>query len=151
MPEDERAENSSAPSWGQSNMRPTLNGTGFMFEVIDEFADEFRQYAAASDAPVAEVGCAFGVATLPALAAGAKVVACDLAQEHLDIIVESAPVDQRARLRCVQGELPYLDRFQAAAQAGFHRDHRSRIRRAAGRVVERSLLSLWLFCVTRPV
>jgi SAM-dependent methyltransferase len=109
MPEEDRAEQKAAPSWGQQNMRPTLNGTGFMFEVLDEFADEFIQYAGSSDAPVAEVGCAFGVASLPALAAGATVVACDLAQEHLDILAESAPADQRDRLSCVQGELPYLD------------------------------------------
>jgi SAM-dependent methyltransferase len=109
MAEKQSARQQTAPSWGQQNMRPTLNGTGFMFEVLDEFADEFIQYSGTSDAPVAEIGCAFGVATLPALAAGATVVACDLAQAHLDILAESAPAGQRDRLTCVQGELPYLE------------------------------------------
>ncbi|MGI9329437.1 MAG: hypothetical protein ACR2QB_01880, partial [Gammaproteobacteria bacterium] len=38
--------------WGDSGMRPTLNGTGFMFEVLDEFADDYIQYAARLDTPV---------------------------------------------------------------------------------------------------
>ena len=58
-------------AWGQSNMRPTLNGTGFMFEVLDEFAEDFIQFAGSAPGPVLEVGCAFGVASLPALAGGA--------------------------------------------------------------------------------
>jgi SAM-dependent methyltransferase len=99
----------STPNWGQPNMRPTLNGTGFMFEVLDEFAEDFIQQAGKSDAPVLEVGCAFGVASLPALAAGARVVACDLEQKHLDILREQAPEADRERLTCVQGELPGMD------------------------------------------
>ena len=90
-------------------MRPTLNGTGFMFEVLDEFADDFITFAGSINDPVLEVGCAYGVATLPALAAGGSVVACDLEQKHLDILVAEAPPEHRARLECVQGQLPYVD------------------------------------------
>ena len=108
--EMEDQEKPSVPKgWGDSGMRPTLNGTGFMFEVLDEFADDYIQYAASVDAPVLEVGCAYGVASLPALAAGATVSACDLDQGHLDILRESAPEDQRHRLECVQGALPGVD------------------------------------------
>ena len=106
-----------AAAWGQSNMRPTLNGTGFMFEVLDEFAEDFIQFAGSAPGPVLEVGCAFGVASLPALAGGARVVACDLDQGHLDILYENAPQDQRDRLECVQGQLPGIrfehERFSA--------------------------------------
>jgi SAM-dependent methyltransferase len=93
-------------------MRPTLNGTGFMFEVLDEFADDFIHYAGTLSDPVLEVGCAYGVATLPALAGGARVVACDMEQGHLDILCDSVPADQRARLECVVGQLPAVD-FEA--------------------------------------
>lgn len=93
-------------------MRPTLNDTGFMFEVRDEFADDFIHYAGTIPDPVLEVGCAYGVATLPALASGARVVACDMEQGHLDILADSAPAEQRDRLECVQGQLPGVD-FEA--------------------------------------
>lgn len=99
-------------AWAQSHMRPTLNGTGFMFEVLDEFADDFIHYAGKTADPVLEVGCAFGVASLPALAGGAHVVACDMDQGHLDILYDSAPAKQRERLECVQGQLPGVD-FEA--------------------------------------
>ena len=68
--ESDKAESGAPAAWAQSNMRPTMNGTGFMFEVLDEFADDFIQYAGSIDAPVLEVGCAYGVASLPALAGG---------------------------------------------------------------------------------
>lgn len=95
------ADKDSSPGWNQPNMRPTLNGTGFMFEVLDEFADDFIQYAGRCEAPVLEVGCAFGVASMPALAAGAQVVACDLEQKHLDILMNDVPPADRERLECV--------------------------------------------------
>lgn len=97
------------PAWGQSHMRPTLNGTGFMFEVLDEFAEDFIQHAGVATDPVLEVGCAFGVAALPALAAGARVTACDMDQGHLDILYQDAPAEHRDRLECVQGQLPGVD------------------------------------------
>lgn len=98
-----------APQWGQPNMRPTLNDTGFMFEVLDEFARDFIRNAWLARAPVLEVGCAFGVASLPALATGAEVVACDLEPRHLEILRDNAPPEHQARLSCVQGQLPYVD------------------------------------------
>lgn len=108
------AEDQDTPSWGQRNMRPTLNDTGFMFEVLDEYADDFIHFAGRSPDPVLEIGCAFGVATLPALAAGATVTACDLEQRHLDILRENTPPGDRERLTCVQGALPGVE-FPAAA------------------------------------
>lgn len=97
------------PEWAKSNMRPTLNGTGFMFEVLDEFADDFIQYASSISDPVLEVGCAYGVVTLAALEGGARIVACDLDQGHLDEVWREAPDSQRDRLECVQGALPAID------------------------------------------
>ncbi len=99
----------SSQQWGQANMRPTLNGTGFMFEILDDYAKEFIAYSSRCDGPVLEIGCAFGVATLPALAAGAQIVACDMGQAHLDILQENVPDEQRENLQCVQGALPMID------------------------------------------
>jgi SAM-dependent methyltransferase len=95
-----------APKWHLPNMEPTLNNTGFMFKVLDEFADDFIYFAGQADGPVLDLGCAFGVATIAALEAGGTVTACDLEQQHLDILVENTPEKLRANLTCVQGQLP---------------------------------------------
>ena len=97
------------PPWSRPDMRPTLNDTGFMFQRRDDYANEFIEFAGSCRDPVLEVGCAFGVATQPALAAGARVVACDLDQRHLDILWDETPAADRERLECVQGQLPYVD------------------------------------------
>jgi len=98
-----------APAWHLPNMQPTLNKTGFMFKVLDEFADDFIQYAGQVDDPVLDLGCAYGVATIAALEAGGKVTACDLEQQHLDILIENTPEELRANLTCLAGELPNIN------------------------------------------
>ncbi|RMF96824.1 MAG: class I SAM-dependent methyltransferase [Gammaproteobacteria bacterium] len=103
------AKERNAAGWRLPNMRPTLNDTGFMFEVLDEYAEAFIAEAGRAGGPLLEIGCAFGVATLPALAAGAEVVACDMEQGHLDELLAAAPAADRERLECVLGQLPYVD------------------------------------------
>jgi SAM-dependent methyltransferase len=97
------------PDWHMPNMQPTMNQTGFMFKVLDEFADDFIQCAGQSEAPVLDLGCAYGVATIPALEAGGTVTACDPEPQHLDILVENTPEELRSRLTCVTGLLPDID------------------------------------------
>ena len=98
-----------APAFARAGMVPTLNGTGFMFEVRDAFAEEFIRFAGQSPHPVLDLGCAYGVATLPALEAGGTVVASDMEPQHLEILREKAPPALRARLTCVAGKLPEID------------------------------------------
>jgi SAM-dependent methyltransferase len=98
-----------AADWNLPNMRPTLNQTGFMFEILDEFADDFIEYSGRSDAPVLDLGCAFGIATIAALKAGGRVTACDPEQQHLDILVENTPEALRDNLETLTGILPYVD------------------------------------------
>jgi SAM-dependent methyltransferase len=95
-----------APKWNLPNMEPTLNDTGFMFKILDEFADDFIHFAGQTEDSVLDLGCAYGVATIAALEGGATVTACDLEQQHLDILVENTPEKLRANLTCVTGELP---------------------------------------------
>lgn len=90
-------------------MEPTLNDTGFMFKVLDDYARDFIEFAGATDDPVLEVGCAFGNVTIPALEAGANITACDLDQQHLDILLDKTPAGLRGNLECLQGQLPYVD------------------------------------------
>ncbi len=51
---------------------PTLNDKGFMFEVLDEYADEFIRQSAAAEDEALEIGCAYGIATIAALEAGCQ-------------------------------------------------------------------------------
>jgi SAM-dependent methyltransferase len=97
------------PRFAVSGMVPTLNGTGFMFEALDGYAAEFIHFAGATGGPVLDIGCAYGVAVIPALEAGARVVACDMEPGHLAVLEEHAGASYRANLTCVVGELPAVD------------------------------------------
>ena len=57
--------------WRNQIMEPTLNDTGFMFKILDDYAREFIGFAGETAGPVLEVGCAFGNVTIPALEADA--------------------------------------------------------------------------------
>lgn len=103
----------SRPGWSGNGMVATLNDTGFMFEVRDRFADAFIEHAGklgrTTGQPVLEVGCAYGVSTIPALEAGARITASDLEQQHLDILQEKVPPSLRAHLELRAGALPDMD------------------------------------------
>jgi SAM-dependent methyltransferase len=85
---------------------PTLNNTGWMTEGLDAVSQAFVEYAGAADGECLDLGCAYGVATLPALAAGARVLACDMEPRHLEILAQRVPAADRARLRCQPGTMP---------------------------------------------
>ncbi len=85
---------------------PTLNGRGFMLEALASFAEEFVASAAANDGEALDMGCAYGVATLAALNAGARVCACDMEQLHLDVLADKTPDALKPNLRMVAGSLP---------------------------------------------
>jgi len=88
---------------------PTMNDKGFMFEVLDEYAEEFISIAGASKHPSLDIGCAYGVATIAALKAGARVIGCDMDQRHLDILKSRAPADLQTNLNLMTGTLPDID------------------------------------------
>lgn len=85
---------------------PTLNGRGFMLEALDDYAAEFARAAAAGPGESLDIGCAYGVATLAALQLGARICACDMESEHLALLEQRTPDEQRARLRTIAGTLP---------------------------------------------
>lgn len=97
------------PNFGAKGMVPTMNGTGFMFEVRDGYAEEWIHYSSRVAGQVLEIGCAYGVSTIPALEGGARVVACDMEPQHLEILVDRVTPSLRANLRCVPGTLPDVD------------------------------------------
>ena len=97
------------PKGWVDGMVPTMNGTGFMFERIDAYAEEFIEYAGSIDDEVLEMGCAYGVTTILALSAGAKVRACDLDERHIEILKSRVPEKLRKKLTCQQAKLPDAD------------------------------------------
>ena len=88
---------------------PTLNDKGFMFEVLDGFADEFIRMSGSPDDEVLDIGCAYGVATISALKMGARVTACDMDQRHLEILKSRTPEDTHSRLTVLLGTLTAID------------------------------------------
>lgn len=88
---------------------PTMNNRGFMTEAMDYYAERFVAYAADCRRPVLDIGCAYGVATRAALEAGATVVASDMEQKHLDVLVDETPEAMRTRLTTTAGILPGIE------------------------------------------
>ena len=85
---------------------PTLNNTGWMTEELDDVSQAFVAYAASIPDESLDLGCAYGVATLPALAGGARVLACDMEPKHLEILRERVPAGDLPRLRTQPGTMP---------------------------------------------
>ena len=85
---------------------PTLNRQGFMSLRPDACMQAFIAFAGTSSAPVADIGAAYGVATIPALEAGAHVIAVDVDEEHLAILEQRVPSACRHRLRTIAASFP---------------------------------------------
>jgi SAM-dependent methyltransferase len=94
------------PESNLPGMVPTLNNTGWMTEELDAVSQAFVDYAASIPDESLDLGCTYGVATLPALEKGARILACDMEPRHLEILSARVPATQRPRLRCVPGTMP---------------------------------------------
>jgi len=90
-------------------MIPTLNHRGFMLERLDLYSQQFVDYAGTVDSEVLDIGCAYGNATQAALKNGARVLACDMDEGHLQIVIRETADDMRDRLRTEVGVLPDVD------------------------------------------
>jgi SAM-dependent methyltransferase len=97
------------PGWSGNGMVATLNGTGFMFERLDHFGQDFIEFAGRTRQPVLELGCAYGNVVLPALAAGGIVTASDMDQGHLDVLADKVPAHLRGNLQLALGKLPEIE------------------------------------------
>ncbi|EDQ84336.1 uncharacterized protein MONBRDRAFT_39313 [Monosiga brevicollis MX1] len=101
----------------------TDNGFGVMLSQPSSTMQRWMRAAAAADTqgPHLDIGAAYGVASAPVLAAGARVVACDLSSTQLDLIAERASAllrdapasdavvlvpEVEQRLECLVGAVP---------------------------------------------
>lgn len=94
------------PSPDRAGFVQTLNRMGSAASTLDVYSRAFVAFAPTAPGPVLDVGAAYGVASLEALALGAEVIANDLATDHLQIIWERAPEDARSRLILAPGAFP---------------------------------------------
>jgi SAM-dependent methyltransferase len=102
----ENYEHPDIPKQWVDGLVPTMNDKGFMFEVIDAYAEEFIAYAGQSPDDALEIGCAYGIATIAALQNGARITACDMDERHLEVLKSRAPQNLLDNLTLVQGVLP---------------------------------------------
>jgi hypothetical protein len=84
----------------------TLNNMGYMTSTLDVYSNAFVDFAAKGPGPALDIGAAYGVATLPALESGAKVIANDIDPQHLEILAERASEASRGRLKLMPGSFP---------------------------------------------
>jgi SAM-dependent methyltransferase len=93
--------------YAEPGVIPTLNRRGHTSGALNEYSTRFVDHLRTHrGAPVVDIGCAFGVATLPALQTGATVIAVDTEAEHLRGLIEHCPTDDRPRLVAVKAEFP---------------------------------------------
>lgn len=88
---------------------PTMNNTGFMTEKLDAYSQQFAAEAGALADEVLDIGCAYGIATLAALQAGARVCAADIEAKHLAVLEGRVPPALRLRLRTQVAKMPDTD------------------------------------------
>ncbi|WP_161624828.1 non-ribosomal peptide synthetase [Streptomyces spectabilis] len=108
-----------AASLDFGGMVATLNRTGVMVERLIPYSQEFAAYAGESGGEALDLGCAYGVASIAALERGARVVALDMEQKHLDILGQRVNDEARQRLSLRQGMLPDVD-FEAGRFTAVH-------------------------------
>jgi SAM-dependent methyltransferase len=108
---------------------PTLNQRGRTSLAPNEYSQAFIEYAHETKGLVLDIGAAFGVASIPAVEAGATVIANDIEQRHLEVLWERTPKHHRSRLILKIGRFPddlsfpekYLDAVHAANLLNFLR------------------------------
>ena len=90
----------------KDNLITTLNRMGYMLAKPDTFNQAFIDFATIVEAPVLEIGCAYGVATIPALQNGATVIANDPDERHLQLLKSQVPASSLKRLQLKPGRIP---------------------------------------------
>src|SRR4051794_35560264 len=84
----------------------TLNNMGYMFLEPDPALTGFLGHVERTQGRFADIGTAFGHATLEALKRGGQITAIDLDQRHLDILLEKCPTAHKSHLEAHCGHFP---------------------------------------------
>lgn len=89
-----------------NDLKVTLNKQGYMLTNLHEYSQAFVDFAPLAPGPVLDIGAAYGVASIPALQAGAHVIANDIDVRHLKILKQNAPESSLKRLDLRVGRIP---------------------------------------------
>ncbi|HDV5785714.1 TPA: class I SAM-dependent methyltransferase [Legionella pneumophila] len=84
----------------------TMNSMGIMTTELSPVAKQFVLDAKLSTKVYLDIGAAYGAASHKALENGVKVIACDISQEHLDILYQSAPPQYQHNLTIDNSAFP---------------------------------------------
>jgi SAM-dependent methyltransferase len=99
-------------------MIPTINKMGYMMQESDPYRDAFIEYAKTAQAPLLDIGAAYGIATIAAIKNGATVIANDLEPVHLEILQQEIPQYLKSQLRCYLGHFPSETSFESESLSG---------------------------------
>lgn len=101
------------------DLEPTMNGYGSM-HMLTKFSEIFVNRCGHYEKPVMDIGCAYGVAVIPALKNDATVIAIDLDERHLNILVQRTPKNLLKKLICVKGKFPNKFEFLESSISCVH-------------------------------
>ncbi len=85
--------------------RLTENHHGLTFP-LSKYGKMFVDFAHKAPGPMLDIGAAYGVCTIPALRAGADVIANDISTSALTRLEQNTPEDLRAHLTLLPGHFP---------------------------------------------
>jgi len=110
----------SEPKFSSAGVVATLNQRGHTSTGLNEYSRRFVESLTDGPAPVLDIGAAFGVCTLPALATGATVIACDIEPRHLAALMGKCPDADRPRLVPVLADFPNGPHFADESIGAVH-------------------------------
>jgi SAM-dependent methyltransferase len=89
-----------------------------MLEKPDVISQEFIQYVGSIKGLALDIGSAYGASVISALENGATVIANDLDERHLQILVQNTPCQLKQNLTILQGKFPGEVNIQAGSLDG---------------------------------
>jgi ubiquinone/menaquinone biosynthesis C-methylase UbiE len=82
------------------------NNFGYMKMTTDEYTDVFIETATKSNAPVLEIGTAYGYVVQKVLEAGGNITACDVGERNLEILLKQTPKEYLKNLHLYPASFP---------------------------------------------
>ncbi len=101
-------------------MMKTANTMGITTIELAPITQSFVQFSKRCKKPVLDLGCGYGVSALAALKTGAKVIAFDLAHEHLDVLEKNTPKALQPHLTTMVGRFPEGLRLENNSLSAVH-------------------------------